>query len=117
MWRDIAHARTSVRLGARVVASPTSHAYINTSPAGLPLARVLQFNPVPDGLSADEASRILGGEATLWSEGIDEANFDATAFPRLAAFAEALWSGQPRSFAEFKSRLDSAYSLASRRSA
>jgi hexosaminidase len=99
-----------VKLGARVVASPTSHTYINTSPAGLPLARVLQFNPVPDGLSADEATRILGGEATLWSEGIDEANFDAMAFPRLAAFAEALWTGQPRSLLEFKASLDGAHS-------
>ena len=109
VWRDIEHARTSVRLGARVVASPSSHTYINTSPAGLPLARVLQFNPVPDGLSPDEASRIVGGEATLWSEGIDEANFDAMAFPRLAAFAEALWSGQPRSLPEFRARLESAH--------
>jgi hexosaminidase len=109
VWRDVEHARTSVRLGARVVASPTSHTYINTSPAGLPLARVLQFNPVPDGLSAEEAARIVGGEATLWSEGIDEANFDAMAFPRLAAFAEALWTGQPRSLPEFKARLDSAH--------
>ncbi len=110
VWRDVEHTRTSVRLGARVVASPTSHAYINTSAAGLPLARVLQFNPVPDGLSADEAARIAGGEATLWSEGIDEANFDAMAFPRLAAFAEALWTGQPRSLTEFKARLDGAHS-------
>ncbi len=109
VWRDLEHARTSVKLGARVVASPTSHTYINTSPAGLPMARVLQFNPVPDGLSSEEAARIVGGEATLWSEGIDEANFDAMAFPRLAAFAETLWTGQPRSLPEFRARLDSAH--------
>jgi hexosaminidase len=109
VWRDIEHTRTSVRLGARVVASPSSHTYINTSPAGLPLARVLDFTPVPDGLSAAEAARIVGGEATLWSEGIDEANFDAMAFPRLAAFAEALWTGQPRSLTEFRARLESAH--------
>jgi len=48
----------------------------------------------------------VGGEATLWSEEIDEANFDAMAFPRLAAFAEAVWSGQPRSLPQFKARLD-----------
>jgi hexosaminidase len=111
VWRDMEHARTSVRLGARVVASPSSHTYINTSPAGLPLARVLAFNPIPDGLAAEEAARIVGGEATLWSEGIDEANFDAMAFPRLAAFAEALWTGQPRSLAEFRARLQSAHYL------
>jgi hexosaminidase len=70
---------------------------------------VLQFNPAPDGLTADEAARILGGEATLWSEGIDEANFDAMAFPRLAAFADALWSGQPRSLPEFRARLEAAH--------
>jgi hexosaminidase len=99
-----------VRLGARVVASPTSHTYINRSPAELPLARVLQFSPVPEGLTPDESARIVGGEATLWSEGIDEASFDAMAFPRLAAFAETLWTGQPRSLSEFKARLDGAHS-------
>lgn len=109
VWRDVEHARTSARLGAKVVASPSSHTYINRSPADLTLAQVLTFDPVPAGLTPDEATRILGAEATLWSEGIDEANFDAMAFPRLAAFAETVWSGQPTDVAEFRARLDGAY--------
>ena len=109
VWRDVQHSRTAVTLGARVVASPSSHTYINRSPAELPLAQVLRFNPVPDGLTPDEAARIAGGETTLWSEGINEANFEAMAFPRVAAFAEALWSGQQTDWAEFKTRMDSAH--------
>jgi hexosaminidase len=105
VWRDAEHTRTAIRLGARVVASPNSHTYINRSPAELPLARVLTFDPVPRGLSAEEAALVLGGEATLWSEGIDEANFDAMAFPRLAAFAEAVWSPPPAGWTDFRSRL------------
>jgi hexosaminidase len=109
VWRDIEHARTTVKLGNRAVSSPTSHAYLNRSPAELSLSRVYEFNPVPDGLTAEEAARIAGGEATFWSEGIDDANFDAMAFPRIAAMAEALWSGQPGVFAGFKARLDRAF--------
>ena len=43
-------------------------------------------------LTADEAARILGGEATMFAESIDNANFDHMAFGRLGAFAERFWS-------------------------
>jgi hexosaminidase len=91
VWRDVEHTTTTVRMGNRVVASPSSHAYLNRSPAELPLARVFEYNPVPDGLPAAQAARVLGGEATFWSEGINDANFDAMAFPRIAT--RKPWSG------------------------
>jgi hexosaminidase len=109
VWRDVEHTRTAVKAGARVVASPSSHTYINRSPGDLTLARVLEFDPVPPGLSAAEASLVAGGEATLWSEGIDAANLDAMAFPRLAAFAETLWAKQPVNRVGFRARLDAHY--------
>lgn len=106
VWRDTAAITTAVRLGADVVASPESFAYINGSPRALPLAKVYAFEPVPPGLTDAEARRVLGGEATLWSEFISSANLDLMAFPRLLAFSEALWGPRERDLAGFQRRLD-----------
>ncbi len=105
VWRDTAHVSTAVRLGNSVIVSPTSHAYFDASPRNIPLERVYEFNPVPDGLDSVEASLVLGGEANLWSEYITTANFDLMAFPRLIAMAEALWTAAPRDYQGFLDRL------------
>jgi hexosaminidase len=44
------------------------------------------------GLTPEQQSRVLGGEATLWSELISPANMDKCIWPRTAAIAERLWS-------------------------
>jgi hexosaminidase len=106
VWRDMAHVKTTVALGNRVVVSPTSHAYLDASPASLPLRRVYEFDPIPAGLSPAEEARIRGGEANIWTEGINEANVDQIVFPRLAAMAEVLWSPPGGAFDEFRARLD-----------
>lgn len=47
-------------------------------------------------LSAEQASRIVGGEAALWSEFITPLNLDIRLWPRLAAIAERFWSPADR---------------------
>lgn len=43
-------------------------------------------------LTAEEKSRILGGEACMWDEFATPENVDSRIWPRLAAIAERLWS-------------------------
>jgi hexosaminidase len=43
-------------------------------------------------LSADQSSKILGAEATLWSEMVTQDNIDLRTWPRLFVIAERLWS-------------------------
>jgi hexosaminidase len=45
-------------------------------------------------LTPEEKERILGGEATMWSEYVNWENIDSRVWPRTAAIAERYWSPQ-----------------------
>jgi len=61
--------------------------------------------PLP--LSADEQARILGGEACMWSEYVNEETVDSRIWPRAAAIAERFWSpGTLRDVDSMYSRLE-----------
>ena len=105
VWRDTATIAAVARQGHDVVAAPDSYTYLDHSPGNLTLAKVYAFEPVPTGLTPQQAAHILGGEAPLWSEGITTANFDLMAFPRLLAFSEVVWTRGSRDLADFRRRL------------
>jgi hexosaminidase len=48
--------------------------------------------PADTALTAEEAKRVLGGEATMWSEWVSPETIDSRIWPRTAAIAERLWS-------------------------
>ncbi|HEX6352431.1 beta-N-acetylhexosaminidase [Actinophytocola sp.] len=53
-----------------------------------------------------ESPRVLGAQAQVWTEHLDNPRrVDYAAFPRLAAFAEVVWSQKNRDYEEFESRL------------
>jgi hexosaminidase len=53
-------------------------------------------DPMPKNitLSAEEKARILGGEATMWSELATPTTIDSRIWPRTSAIAERLWSNE-----------------------
>ena len=50
------------------------------------------YDPL-SGVPAEQASQVLGGEASLWAEQADGISIDSIIWPRLGAAGEVLWSG------------------------
>ena len=116
-WRGVEPARVAARRGHQVVACPDIGVYLDyrqsdhpgePTPVGtlLTCEDVYAFAPVPDGLTAAEADRVIGGQANVWTEHMESARrVDYMTYPRLCAFAEAVWDAPGRSYASFAARL------------
>ncbi len=61
-----------------------------------PTSQHYVVDPIPadSTLTASEAARVLGGEATMWSEWVTPDTIDSRIWPRTAAIAERLWSAR-----------------------
>jgi hexosaminidase len=59
-----------------------------------PASQHYAVDPIPADttLTAEEQKRILGGEATMWSEWVSPETIDSRIWPRTAAIAERFWS-------------------------
>ncbi|MEP6820473.1 MAG: family 20 glycosylhydrolase [bacterium] len=59
-----------------------------------PASQHYLVDPIPENstVTPEEAKRILGGEATMWSEWVSPETIDSRIWPRTAAIAERLWS-------------------------
>jgi len=55
-----------------------------------------RVDPMPKNilLTEEEKARILGGEATMWTELVTASTIDSRIWPRTAAIAERLWSNE-----------------------
>jgi hexosaminidase len=117
-WHGTDSAIAAARSGHDVVMAPTSATnfdYYQSKGAGEPLAsgsflpvdKVYAFEPVPPGLSAEEAKHVLGAQGQLWTEYINNAsNLEYMAFPRAVALAEVTWSqADRRNYADFRARM------------
>ncbi|WP_055714111.1 beta-N-acetylhexosaminidase, partial [Streptomyces torulosus] len=99
-WRGYAGGVTAARAGHDVVMCPEQHVYLDhrqhdgpDEPVPIGYVRTLEdvfrFEPVPSELTPEEARHVLGTQANVWTEVMeDPARVDYQAFPRLAAFAE-----------------------------
>lgn len=124
-WRGYAGGIAAARAGHDVVMCPEQHVYLDhrqdggaEEPVPIGYVRTLEdvyrFEPVPPGLTPEEAVHVLGTQANVWTEAMeDPARVDYQVFPRLAAFAEVAWSRLPaperRDFAGFERRMVAHY--------
>ncbi|MFI8889471.1 beta-N-acetylhexosaminidase [Streptomyces paradoxus] len=124
-WRGYAGGIAAARAGHDVVMCPEQQVYLDhrqdpgpEEPVPIGWVRTLEdvyrFEPVPPELTPEEARHVLGTQANLWTEVMeDHARVDYQAFPRLVAFAEVAWSALPppaeRDFAGFERRMAAHY--------
>lgn len=117
-WRGTEGAIAAAKSGHDAIMTPTSYFYfdyyqtrdIDNEPMAIggfvPLSKVYSFNPFPEELSDEEARHIIGVQANLWTEYID--NFPQVQYmelPRMAALSEVQWSVAPKDFKAFMDRL------------
>ncbi|MDO0927491.1 beta-N-acetylhexosaminidase [Streptomyces sp. TG1A-8] len=124
-WRGYGGGVAAARAGHDVVMCPEQHVYLDhrqhpgaDEPVPVGFVRTLEdvyrFEPVPAQLTEAEARHVLGTQANVWTETMeDAARVDYQTFPRLAAFAEVAWSRLPapgqRDFADFERRMTAHY--------
>ena len=124
-WRGYQGGITAAQAGHDVVMCPEQQVYLDhrqdggeDEPVPIGYVRTLEdvyrFEPVPPQLTEDQKRHVLGTQANLWTEVMeDHARVDYQAFPRLAAFAEVAWSALPapreRDFADFEQRMTAHY--------
>ncbi|HVU96745.1 MAG TPA: family 20 glycosylhydrolase [Puia sp.] len=78
----------------------------------LPLETVYKYEPIPAGLTDEEAKYIQGAQANMWSEYMaNPRKVEYMLFPRLSALSEVLWSPKrtDKSYIEFQHRLADQY--------
>lgn len=91
-WRGFEGAAQAAKTGHDAIVSPTSHAYFDYGLEAIDLKKVYEFDPVPDGLTPQEAHYIIGGECNMWTERAPQSTIDSKVFPRLLALSEILWT-------------------------
>jgi len=91
-WRGPESLAQAARGGYRGVLSSGYYIDLNQSAAEHYLVDPLGANP--SGLSPEQKNRVLGGEATMWTDIVSDENMDNRIWPRTAAIAERLWSAE-----------------------
>ncbi|KAI8924413.1 glycoside hydrolase superfamily [Entophlyctis helioformis] len=118
-WKGAESVSRITSKGFRVIASPSSHWYLDCGLGSYvsggqswcdpfkTWAHMYHYSPL-DGQSSEQQKLVIGGEVNMWTEMVDENNIEAVVFPRASAVAEVLWTMSPsRHWGEAAKRLDS----------
>ena len=92
-WRGPKSLADAARNGNRGVLSSGYYIDLNQSAAEHYAVDPLG-DPSAASLTPEEKARVLGGEATMWTDIVSDENLDNRVWPRTAAIAERLWSPQ-----------------------
>ncbi len=118
-WRGMEHGIAAAQAGHDVVMSPTTYCYLDyyqedprksDEPQAiggyLPLEKVYSMVSIPDDISPENRSHILGVQANLWTEYIPTPiQAEYMLLPRLAAIAEEGWCNKKGTYDEFLPRI------------
>ncbi|MBZ5856384.1 beta-N-acetylhexosaminidase [Flavihumibacter profundi] len=116
-WRGEDGGIEAANSGHNVVMTPNTYVYFDYAQSKkedsvviggyLPLDKVYNYEPLPTALPADKQKFILGAQANVWTEYMDNpSKVEYMIFPRMSALSEVLWSQkEKRSFANFQQKL------------
>jgi hexosaminidase len=119
-WRGTKGGIAAARANHDAVMTPSSHCYLNfwntekkddpghVTGAVTTLEKVYGYEPTPTELSPEEAKHILGVQANVWTEYIqDGATVERMAYPRACALAEVAWTpAEEKSWDDFSRRME-----------
>lgn len=118
-WRGTEGGIAAAKTGHDVVMTPTQYCYLDFMQGDpaieriqwgqyLPLSKVYNFDPVPQGVNA---RYILGGQGNVWTEFISNAQrVEYMTWPRGLALAEVLWSpAEKRNWEGFLQRVEAQF--------
>lgn len=89
VWTDSTKVGQLTSAKYPVIASPSDYWYLNI--ATNTWQNMYAYDPTV-GLTSAQAEYIIGGEAALWGEYIDDSNIETNIYPRACTVAERLWS-------------------------
>lgn len=116
-WRGEKGGIEAARQNHEVIMTPTTYVYLDYSQTDnedsvviggfLPVEKVYGYEPIPAELNADQAKYVLGAQANVWSEYMNNPKkVEYMIFPRLSALSEVLWSPKDKkNWDDFEKRM------------
>lgn len=120
-WRGEEGGVTAAKQKHHVIMTPGGWMYFDYSQSAnedsiviggfIPLEKVYGYEPIPAALDAAEAKYILGAQANVWREYMNnDKKTEYMIFPRMSALSEVLWSPkEKRNWSDFERRLPSVF--------
>jgi hexosaminidase len=116
-WRGEKGGIEAAKQKHTVIMTPSTYVYFDHSQSKhedsitiggyLPLEKVYKYEPVPPELSAEDGHYILGAQANVWTEYMQNpSKIEYMIFPRADALSEVLWSPKSsRNWENFQKKL------------
>ncbi|CAN5286727.1 beta-N-acetylhexosaminidase [soil metagenome] len=117
-WRGEEGGILAAEAGHDVIMTPDEDTYLyhrqsedrGSEPAAaepiVTLRHVFDYDPMPAALAPAARRHVLGAQCQMWTEFVSsERQMHEMVFPRLCAFADAVWRTGPGDFAEFEANL------------
>jgi hexosaminidase len=107
-WRaEVQETVPAIQAGHEVVSALSTHLYFDYPEKRTPLEKVYAFEPVPAGLTPEQAVHLLGAQAQMWTDHHPtEPEIERLVYPRACAVSEIVWSpAGARDYSRFVARL------------